>query len=89
MQSRRVIPQMVGGLLPLGVTRMCPPDGSGELTKGKKFNKITDILLIFLLVVVIGVDFTAINPAFSFLADTKKRVFIKFLLTKTYWILAN
>ena len=25
----------------------------------------------------------------SFLAETKKRVFRKFLLTKTYWILAN
>jgi hypothetical protein len=25
----------------------------------------------------------------AFLAETKKRVFIKFLLTKTYWILAN
>ena len=48
---------MWGGLLPLGVTRMCPPDGSGGLTKEKIFNKITDILLIFLLVVVVGVDF--------------------------------
>jgi hypothetical protein len=53
---------------------MCPPDGSGGLTKGKKFNKITDILLIFLLVVVIGVDFTAINPAFFFSRNKKKSV---------------
>ena len=57
---------------------MCPPDGSGELTKDKIFNKITDILLIFLLVVV-GVDFSEINPA-SFLAETKKRVLESFFL---------
>ena len=59
---------------------MCPPDGSEELTKDKIFNKITDILLIFLLVVVHGGDFSVINPAFFFLADTKKRVFKKFFL---------
>ena len=57
---------------------MCPPDGSGGLTKEKIFNKITDILLIFLLVVV-GVDFSEINPA-SFLAETKKRVLESFFL---------
>ena len=65
---------MVGGLLPLGVTRMCPPDGSGELTKDKIFNKITDILLIFLLVVVHGGDFSVINPAFFFSSNKKKSV---------------
>ena len=67
---------------------MCPPDGSGELTKDKIFNKITDILLIFLLVVVHGGDFSVINPAFFF-SSNKKRVFKKFLLKKLYWILAN
>jgi hypothetical protein len=58
------------------------------LTKEKFFNKIRDILLIFYLVVVVGVDFSEINPA-SFLAETKKRVFTKFFLMKTYWIFAN
>lgn len=61
-----------GGLLPLGGDTKCPPDGSGELTKEKIFNKIRDILLIFYLVVVIGVDFSETNPA-SFLAETKKK----------------
>ena len=47
--------------------------GVGGLTKGKIFNKITDILLIFLLVVV-GVDFSEINPAFFFSRHKKKSV---------------
>ena len=51
---------------------MCPPDGSGGLTKEKIFNKITDILLIFYLVVVIGVDFSETNPAFFFQQKQKK-----------------
>ena len=66
-------------MLPLGVTRKCPPDGSGGLTKEKIFNKIRDILLIFYLVVVAGVDFSEINPAFFF-SRHKKRVFKKFFL---------
>ena len=70
---------MVGGIAPVRCDTKCVHlTGVGGLTKEKIFNKITDILLIFLLVVV-GVDFSEINPA-SFLAETKKRVFIKFHL---------
>ena len=44
------------------------------MTKGKIFNKITDILLIFLLVVA-GVDFSEINPAFFFSRNKKKSIY--------------
>jgi hypothetical protein len=61
----------------------------GGLTKGKKINKITHILLIFLLVVVALVLIFPKQILLSFLAETKKRVFRKFFLIKTYWIFAN
>ena len=55
-------------------------DGSGGLTKEKIFNKITDILLIFYLVVVIGVDFSEMNPAFFFQQKQKKECLECFFL---------
>ena len=66
---------MVRALPPLGVTHLCVHlTGVRRLTKSKKFNKITDILLIFLLVVV-GVDFSEINPAFFFSSNKKKSIY--------------
>ena len=49
---------MVGGIAPVRCDTKCVhlTEVVG-LTKEKNFNKITDILLIFLLVVVVGVDF--------------------------------
>ena len=65
---------MVGGIAPVRCDTKCVHlTGVGGLTKGKIFNKITDILLIFLLVVV-GVDFSEINPAFFFSRNKKKSV---------------
>ena len=76
MQSRREIPQMVGGIAPVRCDTKCVHlTGVGGLTKEKKFNKITDILLIFLLVVVHGGDFSVINPAFFFSSNKKKSIY--------------
>ena len=48
MQSRRVIPQMVGGIAPVRCDTKCVHlTGVGGLTKEKIFNKITHIFLLF------------------------------------------
>lgn len=72
---------MVGGIAPVRCdTKGVHLTGVGGLTKGKKFNKITDILLIFLLVVVHGGDFSVTNPAFFFSRNKKKSVYKVFLI---------
>ena len=74
---------MVGGIAPVRCDTKCVHlTGVRRLTKSKKFNKITDILLIFLLVVVIGVDFSAINPAFFFQQTQKKECLKSFSYKK-------